>query len=209
MSPKCSICKRTFKNGRSLKLHLSRSKKCSIGWTQELNSEISPARDPLRRPNDLLSDADQADWLQDSFPASREGSPETLGKRPRVTIEEIDDEEATGCYPDSGNAALEKRPRVTAEEVDDDEAPGRYPEPYPGNAAECLGQGQTRFHQVREEQEAQGKQPWAPFANMEEWALAKWLVRRVNQTGIDEFLKLPIVRPTFFLSTFIVLTNCR
>ncbi|KAG1797668.1 hypothetical protein EV424DRAFT_1475057 [Suillus variegatus] len=48
------------------------------------------------------------------------------------------------------------------------------------------------FHTIRAEQEALGLDPWAPFANEEEWHLVKWLIARVGQTAIDEFLKLPI-----------------
>ncbi|KAG1858327.1 hypothetical protein C8R48DRAFT_748782 [Suillus tomentosus] len=48
------------------------------------------------------------------------------------------------------------------------------------------------FRTIRAEQEALGLDPWAPFANEEEWHLVKWLIARVGQTAIDEFLKLPI-----------------
>ncbi|KAG1789923.1 uncharacterized protein HD556DRAFT_1446500 [Suillus plorans] len=50
------------------------------------------------------------------------------------------------------------------------------------------------FHGIRAEQEALGLDPWAPFADEEEWALVKWLISRVGQTAIDEFLKLPIAQ---------------
>ncbi|KAG1766094.1 hypothetical protein EDD22DRAFT_978596 [Suillus occidentalis] len=48
------------------------------------------------------------------------------------------------------------------------------------------------FHSIRAKQVALGLDPWAPFANEEEWVLVKWLIARVGQTAIDEFLKLPI-----------------
>ncbi|KAG1721587.1 uncharacterized protein EDB91DRAFT_1240293 [Suillus paluster] len=38
-----------------------------------------------------------------------------------------------------------------------------------------------------------GLDPWAPFADAEEWGLVKWLVSRVGQNAIDEFMKLPIM----------------
>jgi hypothetical protein len=209
MAPRCFKCKRTFTSGRSLKLHLSKSKECSIAWGEELKRELSPTRSS--RHTDFPSDADQSNRLQDHFSASPEGSSEPLGKRHRVTVEEVNDEEAPGRHLElnSGNAAPGKRPRVAVEEVEDEEAPGRYSEPYPGNAAECLGTGPTRFHQVREEQSARGEEPWAPFADMEEWDLAKWIVNRVNQTGLVEFLELPIVSLTFCYMTYLVLTNSR
>ncbi|KAG1730814.1 uncharacterized protein EDB91DRAFT_1239017 [Suillus paluster] len=36
--------------------------------------------------------------------------------------------------------------------------------------------------------------PWAPFSNEEEWGLAEWLAKRVNQTATDKFLKLAITK---------------
>jgi hypothetical protein len=176
MSPQCLACRRAFKNGRALKIHISKSKECGVAWNQELDRELLPG-DTSHHSTNPISDAEQLDWLQpehDPLPASPERSPEPPAKRPWVTVEEVDDEEA----------------------------PGRYIEPYPGNAAESLGPGQTHFHQLREEQEARGQPPWAPFADMEEWVLAKWLMGRVNQTGIDEFLKLPIVSTNLLLHYF-------
>ncbi|KAG1763526.1 hypothetical protein EDD22DRAFT_979343 [Suillus occidentalis] len=49
------------------------------------------------------------------------------------------------------------------------------------------------FHEIKARQEAQGLDPWAPFADAEEWGLVKWLISRVGQNAIEEFMKLPIV----------------
>ena len=35
--------------------------------------------------------------------------------------------------------------------------------------------------------------PWAPFADLDDYVLAKWLNDSVGQTRADEFLKLPVV----------------
>ncbi|KAG1751472.1 uncharacterized protein EDB91DRAFT_1234842 [Suillus paluster] len=51
---------------------------------------------------------------------------------------------------------------------------------------------ETMFHEIRAQPEAQGLDPWAPFADTEEWGLVKWLVSHVGQNVIDEFMKLPI-----------------
>ncbi|KAH7904150.1 hypothetical protein BJ138DRAFT_1019522 [Hygrophoropsis aurantiaca] len=50
------------------------------------------------------------------------------------------------------------------------------------------------FEEIRDQQEADGLDPYAPFEDEDEWGLVKWLVARVGQTAIDEFLKLPITR---------------
>ncbi|KAI0281068.1 hypothetical protein BC826DRAFT_1094230 [Russula brevipes] len=69
-----------------------------------------------------------------------------------------------------------------------------------GNTAEKLGVGQPEFRRLHEEQNARGQPPWAPFTDLDEWELAQWLLKRVNQTGTDEFLKLPIIRKRLGLS---------
>ncbi|KAG0691510.1 hypothetical protein DFH29DRAFT_1010892 [Suillus ampliporus] len=43
-----------------------------------------------------------------------------------------------------------------------------------------------------EPNKARGLDPWAPFTDAEEWGLVKWLVSRVGQNAIDEFMKLPL-----------------
>lgn len=90
----------------------------------------------------------------------------------------------------------EQQPYV--EEVEDEHNVWmRYIQSYPGQVAKTLGEAENMFHTIRAEQEALGLDPWAPFANEEEWHLVKWLIARVGQTAIDEFLKLPIVSSQF------------
>ncbi|KAH7917461.1 hypothetical protein BV22DRAFT_1026299 [Leucogyrophana mollusca] len=52
------------------------------------------------------------------------------------------------------------------------------------------------FEEIREQQEANGLDTHAPFADEHEWGLVKWWVALVGQTAIDEFMKLPIIRST-------------
>ncbi|KAG1727147.1 hypothetical protein EDD22DRAFT_982766 [Suillus occidentalis] len=86
-----------------------------------------------------------------------------------------------------------RSPSVQAEEVEDEERVWmRFIQTYPGQVAQSLGQARTLFDSIRAEQEAQGLDPWAPFADEEEWGLVKWLIVRVGQTTIEEFMKLPI-----------------
>ncbi|KAG1792002.1 uncharacterized protein HD556DRAFT_1432737 [Suillus plorans] len=82
---------------------------------------------------------------------------------------------------------------VHVEEVEDEERVWmRFIQTYPGQVARTLGQAETLFESIRVEQEALGLDPWAPFADEEEWGLVKWLIARVGQMAIDEFFKLPI-----------------
>ena len=65
--------------------------------------------------------------------------------------------------------------------------------PYPAQVATVVGEADTLFETVRKEHKLQGNNPAAPFDSEEEWDLAKWLIKNVSQTGIEEFTKLAIV----------------
>ena len=88
----------------------------------------------------------------------------------------------------------QKRPRVTVEEVEDEEAdaPWQYM-PFPGEPGQTFGEDVTMFESLRAAQVLRGEHPHAPFQDDEEWGLAKWLMREVTQGGVDSFAKLPIV----------------
>ncbi|KIJ62061.1 hypothetical protein HYDPIDRAFT_176793 [Hydnomerulius pinastri MD-312] len=49
---------------------------------------------------------------------------------------------------------------------------------------------QTLFHRIRDEQVLRGGDIWGPFADEDEWELAKWLIKNVGQTQAEKFLKL-------------------
>jgi hypothetical protein len=69
----------------------------------------------------------------------------------------------------------------------------RFVEPYPGDAGQGIQRSKTRFEKWLEMHEAEGRDPWEPFASKEEWALTGWLMKNVGQKSTDEYLKLPIV----------------
>ena len=64
---------------------------------------------------------------------------------------------------------------------------------FPLPAGTQLQPAQSCFETVREEQKKTGDNPWAPFADKEEWELAQWLITNVGQNATDKYLKLPIV----------------
>lgn len=88
-----------------------------------------------------------------------------------------------------------KRPRATVEEVEDEEA--RWVQPFPKDraAGAIFEKCQTQFEKLREEQKKAGRAPWEPFESEEEWELARWLMTSgISQMKTDEFLKLKKVR---------------
>ena len=62
-----------------------------------------------------------------------------------------------------------------------------------GNAGQGKHMSKTRFECWQEIKKCEGKNPWDPFVNKEEWDLTMWLIKNVGQKLTDEFLKLPIV----------------
>ncbi|KAJ7725295.1 hypothetical protein DFH07DRAFT_758708 [Mycena maculata] len=88
-----------------------------------------------------------------------------------------------------------KRPRATVEEVEDEDA--RWVQDYPEEkeAGVPLEKCKTFFEKYRADQKREGHAPWYPFESKEEWELARWLMTSgLSQKKTDEFLKLKSVR---------------
>lgn len=100
------------------------------------------------------------------------------------------DGQADGIQEELRSVTPDQHCGVQVEEVDDEESVWmRFVQSYPGRVAQTLGHAETMFHDIKAQQEARGLDPWAPFADAEEWGLVKWLVSRVGQNAIDEFMK--------------------
>ncbi|TFK91398.1 hypothetical protein K466DRAFT_541773 [Polyporus arcularius HHB13444] len=89
--------------------------------------------------------------------------------------------------------------RVTVEEVEDIEPGGLPRKPWPGEfpepVANILRHAKTFFEEIRDQKKASGQTNFAPFANREEWELARFLVRSgLSQESIEDYLTLPITR---------------
>lgn len=178
--PRCNFCLKEFVTRKNVSLHIANAPTCRARWDQET------ARQHSNSPPLPVSSANEQvifDYEMDA--------PEEIG----YTLPPRDRE-----IRDDGTGASPPPQRANVEEIEDDEAPGRgrYAREYPHPAADVLGIGMTDFEVIREAQIAQGMEsnPWSPFKDEEEWGLAEWLKKRVNQTATDEFLKLPIVRTT-------------
>ncbi|KAG8215139.1 hypothetical protein J3R82DRAFT_8610 [Butyriboletus roseoflavus] len=61
------------------------------------------------------------------------------------------------------------------------------------SAAEVLESVKTSFEAIKDSQELAKQGIYALFTDCQEWELAKWLTRSMNQCAINVFLKLPIV----------------
>ena len=79
---------------------------------------------------------------------------------------------------------------------EEDTAAFKFIEDYPGEAGTPVPgrRKKTPFEKLKRVQQDRNQEPWSPFANEEEWELARWLMSAgVSQAKVDEFLKLPIV----------------
>ena len=115
---------------------------------------------------------------------------------------EVDDTYADIPTPPPSSAARDAQSnphRVTVEEVEDIEPGGlprrpwlgEYPDPTVGNV---LRQAKTFFEDIHERKSVTGQSNFAPFANREEWELARFLMRSgLSQEAIQDYLTLPIV----------------
>jgi hypothetical protein len=109
--------------------------------------------------------------------------------RPRnVTIQDTEDADALGQSLDEGEMSEEDVGPPGFEFIEDYPAEAGMPGP---------GRKKTPFEKLKKAQQVEDKELWSPFANEEEWELAKWLMTAgVSQARVDEYLKLHIVSGT-------------
>src|ERR1700738_590988 len=190
MPPRCFTCRRLFKTARSLKLHITKSKLCGKLWEEELNRELPTdlqvGKTPITGPG------------HHPFPNVTLDAFSDASNMPSLPIQS-DRNDLDSLHPHSPDHLADqqeppaKKVRVTVEEAEDEQAPRRFIFNYHGNAAQVQNIGETEFQEFYKSQEALGHSPWHPFESQDEWQLAEWLMKRVNQTGIEEFLNLEIV----------------
>jgi hypothetical protein len=75
-----------------------------------------------------------------------------------------------------------KRPRVSVEEIGEDDANNheyRW-EKYPRHTAECLGEGIPKYTRTHDHGQRATKPPYAPYNDKDEWELAKWMMKNLT-----------------------------
>lgn len=150
-------------------------------------------------------DEDIEENAQPPFPSPQDNAPDLPSDDEPFEIgaQEAGDQfvppRARSPSPEESSERQSKRPRVTIEEIEDEDAPHikRYTYEYPREVATALRTGQTKFERMREQQQAEGLDDFAPFASEDEWGMAEWLMKNVGQNKTEEFLKLPMVSTNF------------
>ncbi|KAJ7674410.1 hypothetical protein B0H17DRAFT_1207991 [Mycena rosella] len=113
-----------------------------------------------------------------------------------VEMQDVDAQE-----PSQGPAAPATQAQPAAGAASDEE--DFFQEPFPAKykAGATYGHAKTVFEHIRDDQILTGCEVLGPFADEEEWELAKWLIKNVGHNQTEAFLKLPIVsdrvRPSF------------
>ncbi|KAF8545975.1 hypothetical protein OG21DRAFT_1479733 [Imleria badia] len=171
----CNYCRRAFPTTGSVRRHISHPRACHEQWEIEAQQAQPVAgtpdreleREHINEDIDLplgVDDIDHHDWHNVDMLG---GAPDCQDHHDK---EDELEEEHSSHFPCFAQEFLEKP------------------------AADVIGCEQTPFERMKSYQEATGGGSYAPFADCEEWALAQWLVKNVNQCATEEFLKLPITK---------------
>ena len=188
----CPIChKGPIPTLQGLRSHTSQQPSC-----HKAAHEIAKNR----APNVLTetSDEDQDDE-HPTAPTSdhwQDDDNGVLGDEDDTVHAEFDPPRAERSPPSSPvNEPLSKW--VQVEEVEDEDqgnAGKQWVEDFPAPVGLPLRTGEeTFFERIRREQQANNKEPYAPYTDVDEWRLAHWLASNIGQNQTDTFLKLPIV----------------
>ncbi|KAG8708171.1 hypothetical protein FRC09_001400 [Ceratobasidium sp. 395] len=101
-------------------------------------------------------------------------------------------------HPPQNN--LPEQPEVTYNELWQQSANGEWYRTLTG-AGHKLRPSIPAFEKLKAQLEREGKRPWDPFASLDEWELAQWLVAHgISKSALDDFMKLRIIRQNITLS---------
>lgn len=183
--PQCNFCKKYLKSTRGVNRHVNSSSLCRKRWEEW-----------LARHTERICGIGHNENAEAHHNVPQESENDFDGP---ITASHEPNAEQHAASLTATSALPPPRNRVTIEEMEDEEAgplrPGaRFVQPFPGPAGKSSQTAKTSFEEIREGQEARGEGPWGPFKDEPEWELARWLVRNVGQAQMETFLDLPIVR---------------
>ncbi|KAI6161278.1 hypothetical protein EDD17DRAFT_1886951 [Pisolithus thermaeus] len=97
-------------------------------------------------------------------------------------------------YTSDHDGTLDVYKEEDVDDIPDHPSEARFTEQFIGLAAKILGAQNTLFESMEAVETAKKESMWAPFRTEGEWELARFLMKNIGQTKMDEFLKLNIVR---------------
>lgn len=185
---KCNFCgKGDIPTQAGLKVHIRLSKAgCREAMERQVNRPISPADKAIHIPqkrhirsasmDEIIVPPDLGDVSYNDLPPFEPSPRHDESPEPETT----------------GNEHQYKWTRG-----EDEETYPRYAREFPIPAEE-LGEAKTVFEEIFDDQKEKNESPWAPFVDQDEWELARWLAKNVNQRATDEFLKMSGVSLIYF-----------
>ncbi|KAH9942200.1 uncharacterized protein BXZ73DRAFT_87866 [Epithele typhae] len=192
----CQFCGKDFPTPQGVLSHISQSSACRSARSQKVNQRIQELLHGVpQQPPPLDFATAPANFDVDSFT-----SPGTPSAGP-------DDRHQCGVGEADQPSPRPHPGRVTVEEVEDEEAGGlpkrlwRGEYPASARAGERLQRARTTFEELLAQKRDSKTPIVSPFASEEEWDLVKWLFTSgLSQRAIEEYLSLPLVHRTADLS---------
>jgi hypothetical protein len=153
---------------------------------RQINQSLSPADEAIHVPQRRHTSSTSMD--ENGVPADQDDAPfiPSPMHEPSRRLEQSPELETT-----------ENQYKWTRGEAVEEETYQRFAREFP-TPAEELGDGKTIFEEILEDQLGKKESPWAPFAHKDEWELARWLAKNVNQRATEEFLKMSGVSFIYF-----------
>ncbi|KAK7049033.1 hypothetical protein R3P38DRAFT_3307632 [Favolaschia claudopus] len=177
MASQCQYCKGFFNDETTVQRHQAHAPACRKARDEYIQKNLLIRK--RRRPR-----------------SPQASSSSTVNAEPAAADEPMDVD-----FSDPTEHAASELPDNDAQDPDP-AAPG-VGEPFPSKyaAGATHGRAKTKFEHIRDDQILKGAEVLEPFADEEEWELAKWLIKTVGHNQAEAFLKVPIVsdrvKPSF------------
>lgn len=175
---------------QGLRSHITQSAAC-----RQACRRVAIQRPPVQPPGDLENADNSNDNTSDrDIEMNMLDSPGDFNDNNNAEFDPPPHQTSIQPAPSEHPAEQPSR-RATVEDVEDEESDskGRWIHDFPESAGIPVGRGETVFQSIKRKQESEGKVPWNPYDDLDEWELAKWLNDNVGHNAIDKHLKLNIV----------------
>lgn len=192
MPPRCPYCAKPLPTGKAVRQHVAASQSCAKSWEMQQLAKIPTKTLANQEKSPPLSDIDHVD----------DEEMDDLSYKFVLPYEGGESANTTRRSP-SGSPAVDLHVDKRAEDTDDQPSSHtRYSEAYPRSVGQPIRKEKTPFENFRDIDSAAGRQPWEPFSSKNEWELATWIMKNVNQRATEQYLNLPIVSVCWFIMWF-------
>lgn len=195
-SHRCPFCPKTTPTAKGLTSHIQNKPECRAKWLQYVGHQPAPGAGtdgnvPINNEGGVSACHADESQLPHDEPEPQFYRPPTP---PFITA-------PNNSVPPNRNCHVEEVPDEDFEVEWGRFGGERFVESFPGHTADVLGCGETTFERWRREQVDREEGPFSPYADEDEWGLAKWLIENVGQGRVEEFLKLPLVSTHYRIGT--------